>query len=261
MQSDRVGQRLKDQVAVVAGGAGGIGCAIAARLVAEGAQLVVLDIDGGRMRSRAAAGMYGKEPLCLEVDITQAEQLEAAARQVGDRLRRIDVLVNSAGISGRPLGDGPVDVCPEDAWYQVINTNLTGVYLTCKYFIPLFNPAGGSIIHLASDDALIGPKPPHDTHAYCASKGGVIALTKAMAISYAPRRIRVNAIAPGWVMTPMTQDLTNDPAVWREIVERHPLGRAGTPEDIAAAAAYLAAPEASFVTGVVLPVEGGATVW
>ena len=123
-----------------------------------------------------------------------------------------------------------MDVCPEDAWYQVINTNLTGVYLTCKYFIPLFNPAGGSIIHLASDDALIGPKPPHDTHAYCASKGGVIALTKAMAISYAPRRIRVNAIAPV-VMTPMTQDLTNDPAVWRRLSSGI-LRRAGTPEDI-----------------------------
>jgi NAD(P)-dependent dehydrogenase (short-subunit alcohol dehydrogenase family) len=261
MQTELAGQRLKDRVAVVVGGAGGIGSAIAERLATEGAKLVVLDIDGKRMQHYASTGAYGNEPLCLEVDITQAEQLAQAAQQVRDLWQNIDVLVNSAGISGRPLGDGPVDACPEDTWLRVISTNLTGVYLTCKYFIPLFNPVGGSVIHLASDDALIGPKPPHDTHAYCASKGGIIALTKAMAISYAPRRIRVNAIAPGWVMTPMTKDLTNDPEVWQEIVGRHPIGRAGTPEDIAAAAAFLAAAESSFITGVVLPVEGGATVW
>lgn len=255
------GQRLVGLNAVVVGGAGGIGSAIAGRLAAEGARIAVIDIDRDRMEAMAAEGVFGGQPLCLPADITQSADVQAAAAALANTWGNIDILVNSAGISGRPLGDGPVDACAESAWHRVLAVNLTGVFLTCKYLIPLFSSTGGSVIHIASDDALIGPLPPDDTHAYCASKGGILSLTKAMAVSYAPRRIRVNAIAPGWVVTPMTRDLVDEPAVWAEIVGRHPIGRAGTPEDIAAAAAYLAAPEASFVTGVILPVEGGATVW
>jgi NAD(P)-dependent dehydrogenase (short-subunit alcohol dehydrogenase family) len=252
---------LAGKTAVVVGGAGGIGSAIAHRLAVEGATVVILDRNEARMQNLAQSGLYGDAPVCLPTDITVSSHVQDAAHIVAGQFKQIDILINSAGVSGRPLGDGPVDTCLEEAWCQVIAANLTGVFLTCKYFIPLFRESGGSVVHIASDDALVGPRPPHDTHAYCASKGGILALTRAMAISYAPRRIRVNAIAPGWVVTSMTQDLVNDPQSWTEIVEHHPLGRAGTPEDIAAAAFYLASPESSFVTGVILPVEGGATVW
>jgi NAD(P)-dependent dehydrogenase (short-subunit alcohol dehydrogenase family) len=252
------GGRLAGLRAVITGGAGGIGSAITRHFLAAGAEVALIDIDQEGMRKLAAES----GPLvCLTADITQPQQVGAAAKAIADKWAKLDILVNSAGISGRPLGDGPVDVCPEDTWHRVLTTNLTAVYLTCKYFLPLITEQRGSIVHIASDDALIGPRPPHDTHAYVASKGGLVALTRAMAISYAPRGIRVNAIAPGWVMTPMTADLMKDSPLWDDIIGRHPLGRVATPNDIAAAAVFLASQEAAFVTGVILPVEGGATVW
>lgn len=255
--------RLARLKAVVVGGAGGIGSAIARRFVEEGAVVAVLDVDAEALRVVAKeVSDAGGEVTCIEANITSAQQVREIASTVDKRWGRVDILVNAAGVSGRPLGDGPVHTCTESAWDQVLAVNLTGVFLTCKYFVPLLMQAGaGSVVHIASDDALIGPRPPHDTHAYIASKGGIIALTRAMAVSYAPQRIRVNAIAPGWIATPMTTDLIQQPEVWNEIVARHPIGRAGTPDDVAMAAVYLASPEASFVTGVILPVEGGATVW
>src|SRR5690606_25641045 len=130
--------------------------------------------------------------------------------------------------------DGPVTDCPEGTWEHVLRTNLTGAYLVSKYLLPpMIEAQSGSVIHIASDDALATPPPPHDTHAYIAAKGGLIALTRAMAISYAPHKVRVNAIAPGWVETPMTGDLKADPAGYAALIARHPLGRMGTPQDIA----------------------------
>lgn len=249
--------------AVVVGGGGGIGSAIAKRFAAEGAALLLIDNQAAGMQATSAEiAAGGGAAICRLADITSEEQLTATAEMAGAMWPQIDILVNAAGISGRPLGDGPVHECTLAAWQRVLTVNLTGVYLTCRAFLPLLMAAStASIVNIASDDALVGPRPPHDTHAYIASKGGVIALTRAMAISYAARQIRVNAIAPGWVSTPMTTDLMQDPAVWQEVIDRHPLGRAGTPNDIAWAALYLAAPEAAFVTGVILPVEGGATAW
>ena len=250
--------RLAGLRALVAGGAGGIGSAIVRQFMAAGAEVVVVDIEQeGLDRLQAERSPV----LCLRADLTQPQQVEDVFRDITQKWDTLDVLVNSAGISGRPLGDGPVDVCPVDTWHRVLAANLTAVFLTCKYFLPIITEQRGSVIHIASDDALIGPRPPHDTHAYVASKGGVIALTRAMAVSYAPKGIRVNAIAPGGVMTPMTADLMKSSPVWEDIIARHPLGRVATPEDIAAAAVFLASQEASFITGVILPVEGGATVW
>ncbi len=256
-------RRLDNLRAVVAGAAGGIGSAIAKRFAEEGAALVLLDIDQAGVAALATSLQNaGAAATGLDVDITAEEQLAAAASFVTSHWGYADILVNAAGISGRPLGDGPVHTCPATAWEQVLAANLTGVYLTCKHFIPLlFASASAAVVNITSDDALVGPRPPHDTHAYVASKGGLIALTRAMAVSYASRRIRVNAIAPGWIATPMTADLMREPAVWQDVVDRHPLGRAGLPGDVAQAAVYLASPEAAFVTGVILPVEGGATAW
>ncbi|MGI6082767.1 MAG: SDR family NAD(P)-dependent oxidoreductase [Limnochordia bacterium] len=250
--------RLAGLKALVTGGAGGIGSAIVRHFVAAGAEVAAIDIDQEGLDKLQAEF---KPVFCLRADLTQPPQVEGAFRSITHQWDTVDILVNSAGISGRPLGDGPVDVCPTETWHRVLASNLTVVFLTCKYFLPVVTEQGGSILHIASDDALIGPRPPHDTHAYVASKGGVIALTRAMAISYAPKGIRVNAIAPGWVMTPMTADLMKSSPLWEDIIARHPLGRVATPDDIAAAAVFLASPEASFITGAILPVEGGATVW
>lgn len=117
------------------------------------------------------------------------------------------------------------------------------------------------MVNVSSDEALVGAAPPTDTHAYSASKGGVVALTRAMAVSYARHRIRVNAVAPGWVATPMTVDLLSDPKEAVRVAAACPLNRVATPEEIAGAVLFLASDEASFITGAVLPVEGGATAW
>lgn len=259
--------RLRDKVAVVTGSARGIGRAVALRFAAEGAgAVVVLDVlreEGQRVVRMVEQAGPGKTPrgLFVEADVRRPEQVEAAARRVEAELGRCDVLVNNAGISGRRIGDGPVHRCTVEAWERVIAVNLTGVFLCSKFFVPLMMRGGGSVVHVASDEGLVGGAPPTDTHAYSASKGGVVALTKAMAVSLAPHRIRVNAVAPGWVATPMTDDLLADPQEAARVAAACPMGRVATPEEIAAAVLFLASDDASFVTGTVLPVEGGSTAW
>lgn len=266
--------RLANRVAVVTGGAGGIGSAITESFLLHGAKVVIVDIDRSAadqllerltdspIQKTGATGKPTHNVLFIEADVTDASQMQRLCDQVLTSYGKIDILVHAAGISGRPLGDGPVTDCPESTWETVLRTNLTAAYLVCKYLLPpMIEAKAGSVIHIASDDAISIPPPPHDTHAYIAAKGGLIALTRAMAVSYAPYNIRVNAIAPGWIETPMTQDLKADPAGYAALVARHPLGRMGAPQDVAGAALFLASDDSSFVTGAVLPVEGGATVW
>lgn len=265
--------RLAERVAVVTGGAGGIGSAIVESFLAHGAKVVIVDTDrpaGERLLERLSGARQRTGPgpadanrlLLVEADVTESQQMARLRDRVLRAHGKLDIIVHAAGISGRPLGDGPVTECPEETWETVLRTNLTGAYLVCKHLLPpMVESRYGSVIHIASDDALAIPPPPHDTHAYIAAKGGLIALTRAMAVSYAPYNIRVNAIAPGWIETPMTQDLKADPEGYAALIARHPLGRMGRPHDVAGAAVFLASDEASFVTGAVLPVEGGATVW
>ncbi len=253
---------------MVTGAARGIGRAVALRFAQEGAQaVVVVDVreEEGR-QTQQMVGEIGRRTGCRSLwvgaDVSVPEQVEAMAQEVAARFGRCDVLVNNAGISGRPIGDGPVHRCSLEAWMRVLAVNLTGVFLCSKYLIPLMiQGGGGSVVNVASDEALVGASPPTDTHAYSASKGGVVALTRAMAVSYAPHRIRVNAVAPGWVATPMTADLLADPKEAARLADACPLQRVASPEEIASAVLFLASGEASFITGVVLPVEGGSTAW
>jgi meso-butanediol dehydrogenase / (S,S)-butanediol dehydrogenase / diacetyl reductase len=225
--------QLSGKVAVVTGSAGGIGGAVAAAFAGAGAEVVELDRE--------------------QADLTRPDEIEAFFAG----LRRVDVLFNGAGISGRSLGDGPVDECTLEAWNTVLATNLTSVFLCSKHAIPLLRAAGGgAIVNLSSVMGMTPGDEDFTTHAYQVSKGGIITLTRAMAYHYGRDAIRVNAIAPGIIATPMSLRAQSDPGILARLPELQPLtGDFGRPEDVAGAALYLAS--APFVTGAVLTVDGG----
>jgi NAD(P)-dependent dehydrogenase (short-subunit alcohol dehydrogenase family) len=174
-------------------------------------------------------------------------------------LDRLDALVCAHGISGRRLGDGPVDTCTEEGWDAVLDANLRSVFLSAKRAIPLLRAnGGGSIVTVSSALGLVGGDGDFATHAYAASKAGLIGLTRAMAVTYAPEGIRCNVVAPGLIETPMSARAQSDPGIRARLADLQPLtGAFGAPEDVARACLYLAT--APFVTGAVLSVDGGWT--
>jgi meso-butanediol dehydrogenase/(S,S)-butanediol dehydrogenase/diacetyl reductase len=175
------------------------------------------------------------------------------------KLDRLDVLVCAHGISGRKLGDGPVDICTDEAWDAVLEANLRSVFGYCRHAIPLLRAAGGgAIVTVSSVLGLVGGDEDFATHAYAASKAGVIGLIRAMAATYAKEGIRCNVVCPGLIETPMSRRAQGDARIRARLPELQPLtGDFGRPEDVAQAAVYLAT--APFVTGAVLTVDGGWT--
>jgi NAD(P)-dependent dehydrogenase (short-subunit alcohol dehydrogenase family) len=242
---------LDGRAAIVTGGAGGIGGAVALALAGAGAQVAVLD------RESAADGGFPT----FQCDLTVAEEVQAAIGGAVDALGRLDIVFNGAGISGRRLGDGPVDRCTEEGWDAVLATNLKSVFLVCREAVPSLRAAGGgSIINLSSVLALVGGDDDFATHAYAASKGGIVSLTRAMAVTYAQERIRVNAICPGLVATPMSLRAQEDPRIRRRLSELQPLaGDFLSPDDVAQAALFLAGDGARHVTGLAMTVDAGWT--
>lgn len=242
--------RLQDRVAVITGAAGGIGAAAVRRFREEGARVVAVD--------REPTGADGV--LDVPADVTDSAQVAALFREVEARFGRLDALFNIVGASGRRLGDGPVDACTEEGWDWVLNVNLRSVFLCCKYAVPLLRRSGGgSIVNTGSVLGLVGHEL-FDTHAYAASKGAVVALSRAMAAKYAADRIRVNVLCPGLIRTPMSRRAQEDPRILEALEELQPLtGGCGEPDDVAAAALYLAGDESRFVTGTILPLDGGWT--
>jgi NAD(P)-dependent dehydrogenase (short-subunit alcohol dehydrogenase family) len=222
-------------VVVVTGAAGGIGAAGVRAFEAAGFTTIGVDRD--------------------EADLTDAR----AVAELFGRLDRLDVLFTAHGISGRRFGDGPVDRCTDEAWETVLDANLRSVFLCCRAAIPKLRVAGGgAVVTVASALALVGGDDDFSTHAYAASKGGVVALTRAMAVTYAREGIRCNVVCPGLIATPMSRRAQEDPAVRARLPELQPLtGDFGRAEDVAQAAVYLAT--APFVTGAVLTVDGGWT--
>lgn len=214
--------------AVVTGSAGGIGSATAAALDAAGFTVTGLEVDDD------PAGVFGA-------------------------LERLDLLACAHGISGRTLDDGPVDACTEEAWNAVLDANLRSTFLFCKHAVPLLRAAGGgAIVVVSSVLGLVGGDEDFATHAYAASKAGQIGLARAMAVTYAPERIRCNVVCPGLIETPMSRRVQEDERIRARLPELQPLtGTFGRPEDVAQAVVYLAT--APFVTGAVLPVDGGWT--
>ena len=237
-----MGPVLEGKAALVTGAAGGIGSAVARAFADAGARVFSVD--------RVSADFVG--------DLSRADEAERAVVAAEQQLGRIDVLFNGAGISGRSLGDGPVDSCTEEAWDAVLESNLKSLFLCSKYAIPVLRRSGGgAVVNLSSVVGLVGSEV-FDTHAYAASKGAIVTLTRAMAVAYAGDGIRVNAICPGLIDTPMSERARSDAETMARLRELQPLtGEPGQPEDVAGAAVYLAS--ATFVTGAVLTVDGGWT--
>jgi len=250
--------RLKDKVAVVTGAAMGIGKGIAQVFAREGARVAVVDINEEEGRKTAdEINRAGGEAFFVKTDVADGGQVKQMAQAVLDRYGAVHVLVNNAGIG---VYKSVLDTSSEE-WDRCLNVNLKGVFLCSKYLIPHMQKAGGgAIVNIASVHAVATVA---GTAPYAASKGGVLSLTRNMAIDYAKDNIRVNAICPGWVYTPLIEGIfqaSGDPEGMRKrITQRQLLGRLGTPEDIGYAALYLACDESAFVTGTALFVDGGLT--
>ncbi len=253
-----MGSRLHGKVAIVTGGASGIGAATSRLFAREGALgVIIADVNettGKALETELAQA--GGKVLFRELDVTREDQWIAAIDAVVAQHGRLDVLVNNAG-RGTPVSRPIVENTTEEAWDQMFATNATGVFLGIRAAIPAMrHSGGGSIVNVASIYAMIGS--PLGT-AYSASKGAVRALTRTAAVQYAKVGIRVNAVFPGYVETPMTREWHAQPDVRRDRIAQTLMGRLAQPEDIAWGILYLASDESSYVTGSELMIDGGVT--
>jgi len=254
-------RQLEEKVALVTGGSMGIGHATALLFAREGAKVVIADIlveDGEetvRMIKEA-----GGEAIFVKTDVSKAAEVEALIKKAVASYGRLDCAFNNAGIDGEqaPLAD-----CTEENWDRVMSINLKGVWLCMKYEIPqMLKQGGGSIVNMGSVASLVGM--PYSHPVYNASKGGVLLLTRAAVMDYGTTGIRFNALCPGFILTPMVEDViekggSGSEAMIAEFNALHPMGRIGKPEEIAAAALWLCSDASSFVTGAPIVVDGGYT--
>ena len=253
---------LDGQVALVTGGAQGIGRAIVDALLDNGARVAIVDIDRDAGKKTAAAiGEAGGTCLFVEGDVSDATQMEAAAEQVAARFGAIQILVNNAGINTR-RERVPIHQYALEDWHRILETDLTGVFTTSRAVIPyLLRNRDGRIVNISSIAGLV---PLRLQSAYVAAKAGVANLTRSMALELGPQGILVNAVAPGSTLTRGTEALFYGPdGEYSEnaasLISHIPLGRPGTPAEIAAAVLFLVSPDASYVNGTILTVDGGWT--
>lgn len=246
--------RLDGKIALITGAGSGIGRASALVFAREGAKVAVADklVDGGQETVRMVEAAGGTASF-IKVDVSDAASVEAMVNATVETYGRIDCAYNNAGIEGQVA---PTDSYADDMFDRVIAVNLTGVWLCMKYEIPrLLEQGGGAIVNTASGAGLIGVA---GLSAYVASKHGVIGLTKTAALEYAKSGIRVNAVCPGLIQTPMVERLTADqPQLGEALVAMEPVGRTGRPEEIAESVVWLCSDAASFVTGHAMSVDGG----
>ncbi len=244
--------RLVGQTAVVVGGAGGLGAAMARGLAGAGAAVAVADRNAGQAKLVAEGiTQTGGRALAVEVDVADGQSVERMTARVEDELGAIDVLVNSAGITHR----SPAADFPEAQWHRVLAVNLTGVFLACQIVgRRMIERRRGRIVNIASIAGQIGLS---GTVAYAASKGGVVMLTRALAVEWAPYNVRVNAIAPSWFESNIGDLIHREPGYAERAMRRVPVGRMGKPDELIGAALYLASDASSMVTGHILAVDGG----
>ena len=249
--------RLQGKAAFITGGASGLGRAMAIAFAAEGARVAIADVD--RARGREVAASIGDKALFLAHDVTSEEQWQANLAEAARAFGRLDTLVNNAGVGTR----GNVEQTTLEEWRRIHAVNLDGPFLGCKHAIPLIAKAGGgAIINISSVAGLIGTR---DSAAYCASKGGVRLLTKSVAMHCAHRKngVRCNSIHPVYTDTPMVGQMLAEARQPDKMLEAMkamiPLGRLGTPEELAAMAVYLVSDEARFLTGAEFVFDGGYT--
>jgi NAD(P)-dependent dehydrogenase (short-subunit alcohol dehydrogenase family) len=250
MQSEGFG-RIQGKVAIVTGSGGGIGRAIALRFAREGAKVGVADINLSSAEETAEmiAGAGGSAK-AVETDVTDSSSVENMVKTVVETYGRLDILINNAGVGF----EGDVVALTEEDWHKTLEVNLKGVFLGCRHAIPLMvKQGGGSIVNTASTAAFIAGSV---SCVYPASKAGVVALSKSTAVTYAPKNIRVNCVCPGHVETALSYSL-KDPKFREAVLKKYPLGRIGTPEEIANVVLFLASDEASYITGTEIIADGG----
>jgi len=245
-------ERLKGKTVIVTGGAGGIGRAGVELFAAEGAHVIIADINEneGKATASAVGGVF------VQCDVSKSEDVRKVIAAANGKL---DVLYNNAGVfwNGR---DGRITDIDEAVWEKVIAINLRSVFLFCKYALPLLMKNGGSVINTASSAGMIGIP---DCDAYTATKGAIVQLTKSMAAEYGRYKVRVNCIAPAAIMTPMMRQSNPENSTFDEerfLKLRTPLRRYGTPEEIAKVALFLASDESSYLNGVIIVADGGITI-
>jgi len=250
--------RLQGKVALISGAASGIGRASALRFAAEGAQIIVVDVqDAAGEAAVAAIHQAGGDACYVHADVSRGEDAQAMVETAVRRFGRLDILFNNAGV-GKHI---PFDDLTEAEWDRIVDINLRGVFLGCRYGVPALKRAGGgAILNTASQAGLQGHP---NNQAYCAAKAGVINFTRSLAKDMARHNIRVNAICPGGTDTALLRGYTpageSSDYVARMVAPHTPFGRLARPEEIAAAALFLVSNDASFVSGVALPVDGAAS--
>jgi NAD(P)-dependent dehydrogenase (short-subunit alcohol dehydrogenase family) len=252
--------RLKGKVAIITGASSGIGRATSLLFAREGATVVASSNRPEELAAleREAAALAGPL-LAIEADVTSEEQVARLVRTAAERFGGLDILVNNAGI----VSFGTVTETSLEEWQRLVDVNLRGVFLCSKYAVPeLRRRGGGAIVNVSSINGIRGN---HRLAAYAATKGGVVALTYAMAIDHAAEGIRVNCVCPATIedtgQAALAWELAEDKQAWRRyLLEKHPLGRLGRSDEVAYAILFLASEESSFLTGVALPVDGGRSI-
>jgi NAD(P)-dependent dehydrogenase (short-subunit alcohol dehydrogenase family) len=246
--------RLANKVALITGGGSGIGKASCLLFAREGAKVVVVDVK--KETADATAKEIGANAKAFAADVSKAKEAQAMVAFAEKSFGRLDIIFNNAGVFHAK--DESVTNTPEDIWDMVIDINLKGVFLGCQYAIPaMLRSGGGSIINTASFVAIMGAAVPQI--AYTASKGGVLAMTREIAVEFARKNIRANSLCPGPVETPLLAELLADPARRQRRLVHIPMGRFARAEEIANAALFLASDESSYVNGATFLVDGGIT--